>query len=96
MLITPGGAAGFLDPGGERARRTAVAQDGNGRILFILATSGSLTLNDFTRYLAESDLELQVALNLDGGSSSGLLLAEPAEGIVAYSPLPTVITVSPR
>jgi hypothetical protein len=62
----------------------------------VVTAFGAFTLNQLSRYLVESDLELEVALNLDGGASSGLLLAEPAEGIPAFSLLPAVITIYPK
>ena len=61
-----------------------------------MATIRSFTLHSLSAYLVQSDLDLDVALNLDGGPSSGMLLAEPFEVIPAYSPLPIVITVSER
>ena len=79
------------------ARRTAIGQDGNGRILFIFAPWGSLTLHELSVFLATSDLDLQIAFNLDGGPSTGMLLAgETAVEIPAFTLLPAVITVSPR
>jgi hypothetical protein len=47
-------------------------------------------------FLVQSDLELEIALNLDGGPSSGLLLADPPQGEPALLPLPVVILVFPR
>jgi uncharacterized protein YigE (DUF2233 family) len=73
-----------------------MAQDRNGRILFILASWGSFTLHEFSNYLVASDLELDIALNLDGGTSTGLLLADPPEQISAFINLPTVIAVRAR
>jgi uncharacterized protein YigE (DUF2233 family) len=96
LLVKPGGEMGFLEEDGIRGRRTVVALDGNGRLLFIMAASGSFTLHELSRYLVESDLELDVALNLDGGTSTGLRLADPAEEIPAFVPLPAVIAVYPR
>jgi uncharacterized protein YigE (DUF2233 family) len=96
MLVTPGGQIGYPDEDGQRARRTVIAQDVEGRILFVLAVSGSFTLHQMSRYLAESDLAVDSALNLDGGTSTGLLLSEPDEGIVAFTLLPVVIIVYPR
>jgi pyruvate/2-oxoacid:ferredoxin oxidoreductase alpha subunit len=46
-----------------------------------------------SRFLVESDLNIDRALNLDGGASTGLLLSEPAEGIAAFALLPVVIVV---
>lgn len=96
MLVTPGGQMGFADEDGLPARRTAIARDTEGRILFLLAYTGSLTLQEFSRYLVESDLDLDVALNLDGGASTGLLLADPVEGVAPFTLLPAVITVYPK
>jgi uncharacterized protein YigE (DUF2233 family) len=93
LLIRPGGTIGFPDEDGRLSRRTVVAQDRDGRLLFLLAPWGGLTLHQLSAYLAASDLDLEIALNLDGGASSGLLLAEPAEGMPAFVPLPAVITV---
>lgn len=93
MLVTPGGQMGFADEDGLPARRTAIAQDTKGRILFLLANTGTFTLHEFSRYLVESDFELDVALNLDGGASTGLLLADPVEGVAPFTLLPSVLTV---
>ncbi|MCZ7671444.1 MAG: phosphodiester glycosidase family protein [Chloroflexi bacterium] len=46
-----------------------------------------------SRWLVDSDLDLHIALNLDGGPSTGLLLADSNLSIPAFSPLPAVITV---
>jgi uncharacterized protein YigE (DUF2233 family) len=100
LLIRPGGEVGFPEEDGRQARRTVVAQDTAGRILFLLANRGSFTLHGLSLYLAASDLELDVALNLDGGPSSGLLLVGEGEEAALYLPafalLPAVIAVYPR
>ncbi|MBK8985224.1 MAG: phosphodiester glycosidase family protein [Chloroflexi bacterium] len=97
MLVRPGGVLGFPEEDGVAARRTAVGQDEDGRILFIFAPWGSLTLHQFSTFLAESDLGLDAAFNLDGGPSTGMLLVgETAVEIPAFAPLPAVITVLPR
>ncbi|MGH2536243.1 MAG: phosphodiester glycosidase family protein [Candidatus Promineifilaceae bacterium] len=80
----------------QQARRTVVGQDAQGHILILVAGSGTFTLARLSQFLAASDLGLTAALNLDGGPSSGILLAEPAEGVPAFSPLPAVITVFPK
>ena len=95
LLIKPGGVLGFSaeSEDGKQARRTALAQDTDGRILLLVTSRGYFTLHTLSRYLTESDLTLDIALNLDGGTSSGLLLADPAEAIPALLPLPIVIVV---
>jgi uncharacterized protein YigE (DUF2233 family) len=98
ILVQPGGALGFgaERENGARARRTVIAQDRQGRILFIITPQGHFTLHQLSAYLTESDLDLDVALNLDGGGSTGLLVAEPREVIPARVLLPFVILVYPR
>jgi uncharacterized protein YigE (DUF2233 family) len=95
VLIQPGGRIGFPveSEDGIRARRTVVGQDRGGRILFLIASQGSFTLRKLAVYLYESDLDLDVAMNLDGGPSSGMLVADPWEIIPADYVLPIVITI---
>lgn len=95
MLIRPGGIWGYTEKDVTPARRTAVGQDWQGRIVFVVASTGTLTLYELARYLAESDLELERVLNLDGGASSGIYVAQPAETIPSFVWLPTVIAVYP-
>lgn len=96
MLVKPGGQVGYPEEDGLPSRRTVVGQDQNGRILFILAPWGSFTLHKLSLFLANADLELETALNLDGGTSTGLLLADPPEQVPAFAALPTVILVNGR
>jgi len=98
LLLAPGGRPAFPEEDGQQARRAVVAQDGAGRLLFLVASRGHFTLHQLSRYLAASDLDLDVALNLDGGPSSGLYLAPTSDGdrplhVPAFAPLPAVITV---
>ena len=98
LLLAPGGRPAVPEEDGQQARRTVVATDTAGRVLFLVAARGHFTLHQLSRYLATSDLELNVALNLDGGPSSGLLLAPPEPGdpplhVSTFAPLPAVITV---
>jgi hypothetical protein len=98
MLVKPGGQLGF---GAERenhvqARRTVVSQDQDGRILLIVAPKGYFTLHQLSVYLTESDLNLDIAVNLDGGGSTGILVAKPEELISPTRPIPFVILVYPR
>lgn len=97
ILVRPDGQPGFPEEDGRPARRTAIGEDENGRLLFIFAPWGSLTLHQFSRLLAESDLGLRLAFNLDGGPSTGMILAgETPLEIPAFSALPVVITTHPR
>jgi hypothetical protein len=98
ILVRPGGQLGY---GPEKeshanARRTVIAQDKNGRILLMVAPQGYFTLHQLSRYLTESDLNLDIAINLDGGGSTGILVANPEELISPTRPIPFVILVYPR
>ncbi|MDT8304563.1 MAG: phosphodiester glycosidase family protein [Anaerolineae bacterium] len=100
LLLKPGGVVGFPEEDGQQARRTVVAQDRDGRVLFLVANRGAFTLHTLSLYLAHSDLALDVALNLDGGPSSGMMLMgageQPVLHLPAFALLPAVITVQPR
>jgi exopolysaccharide biosynthesis protein len=98
LLVKPGGELGFPAEFEDnlQARRTAIAQDREGRILFLLAPRGHFTLHQLSLFLTGSDLNLNIAINLDGGPSSGIMLAEPREVILSQSLLPIVILVYSR
>ncbi len=98
VLVKPGGVMGFPADAdeGTPARRTVVAQDFGGRVLFIVAPRGYLSLHQMAVFLADSDLEIDVALNLDGGYSTGLWLHAGGQSVAIDSlvPVPSVISVA--
>ena len=100
VVVKPGGVMGFPADAddGHPARRTVVAQDQEGHILVIVAPRGYLSLHELARFLAESDLALDVALNLDGGFSTGLWLKVNGTSVEIDSlvPVPSVISVERR
>jgi hypothetical protein len=98
ILVQPGGELGFPADRENyaRARRTVIAQDRDGRILLMVAPEGYFTLHQLSLYLTESHLNLDIALNLDGGGSTGILVAEPREIISPRTLLPFVILVYAR
>jgi hypothetical protein len=79
LLVRPGGENGFSSDleDHQQARRTVIGQDKDARILFVLAPVGHFTLHQLSAYLIASDLAIDIALDLDGGPSSGLLLSSP-------------------
>ncbi len=95
LLVKPGGVMGYPDEDGAAARRTVVGQDTNGRFLLILAVNGRFTLHQLSQWLVESDLGLDIALNLDGGTSTGLRFAD-GSGVEAFALLPVVILVEEK
>ena len=98
ILVKPGGQLGFSadDESHAAARRTVIGQDRDGRILFIVAPRGYFTLHRLSVYLTNSDLNLDIAVNLDGGGSTGVLVANPYEIIPSKVLLPFVILVHAR
>lgn len=96
MLVKPGGVEGYPEDDGRPNRRTVIGMDGNGRIVIIVTPWGYFTLYSLSQYLLQSDLDLDIALNLDGGTSSGLFLANPNEQISGYVPIPAIISIYPR
>ncbi len=97
VLVKPGGVMGFPADAddGRPARRTVVAQDDSGRILLLIAPRGFFSLHTLATWLAESDLNIDTALNLDGGASSGLWMSNVAQ-IDSLTAVPVVIVVLSR
>jgi Exopolysaccharide biosynthesis protein related to N-acetylglucosamine-1-phosphodiester alpha-N-acetylglucosaminidase len=99
LLVKPGGKLGFpiQYEDNVQARRTVIGQDKNGNILLMITPKGYFTLHQLSVYLSTSDLNLDIAVNLDGGPSTGVVLKNDSqESIPAPSPLPVVILVYPR
>lgn len=98
LLVKPGGELGFAEEFEDnvKARRTVIGQDRDGNLLFIVAPRGHFTLHQLSLYLTESDFNLNIALNLDGGPSTGILIADPHEIISSQVLLPFVILVYAR
>ena len=98
LLVKPGGDLGFPVQFEDnlQARRTVIAQDKESRILFIVTPRGHFTLHQLSVYLTGSDLNLDIAINLDGGPSTGILVADPREVIPSQTLLPIVILIHSR
>ena len=100
MLIEAGGV---LAPRGDGfdvpARRTIIAQDGAGRILLIVTPLSEVSFSAAQDWLLSADLDVRIALALDGGRSTGLALDHvegPDDLYPAFDRLPSVIAVFPR
>jgi hypothetical protein len=96
MLVRSGRLAPGLNDS-DAAARTAAAVDSQGRILFIADVTSS-TLAEFARFLAASDMQIAQAVNLDGGSSTGLryraTLNDPAAGYDSFF-VPCAVLIKP-
>ncbi|HNP73761.1 MAG TPA: phosphodiester glycosidase family protein [Kouleothrix sp.] len=98
MLVFPGGTPAEIEDNGERSRRSVLAIDRDGRLLLIVGPGSGFTLPGLAQWLAQSDLAIDRALNLDGGSSTGLYLraGELSESIDSFGPLPIVLLIEAR
>lgn len=99
MLLYPGGFPAEFDLASDSSRRTAVAQDGAGRLLFVVIDYGAVTLYDLRDWLDDTrELDVFVAFNLDGGGSTGMAVevGDHALLIDSWSDIPSVIAVYPK
>jgi hypothetical protein len=97
LLLRPGNIATYSYEDGDRARRSVIATDQAGRVLLIALPQPTLTLAELSTWLANTDLALDVAVNLDGGSSTGLIVNgdQERERISPFIALPIVLLVLP-
>ena len=82
----------------SQTRRSVVAMDKQGRLLFIASPNPIFSLYELADQLASSDLSIEVALNLDGGSSTSLYVhgGSSQVAIDSLAKLPLVIIVKAR
>lgn len=95
MLIFPGGKRAQFSANAASSRRSAVAMDKQGHLLFISSPDTAFSLDEFADLLVSSDLSLNIALNLDGGASTGLYVNAGTQHVAidSYVPLPIVVIV---
>jgi uncharacterized protein YigE (DUF2233 family) len=95
MLVTPGKKRANFNANEATSRRSIVARDTSGNILFIASPNQAFTLDDVTDHLMQSDLSIDSALNLDGGTSTALYARGTTDQQVSidqsYGKLPIVI-----
>ena len=99
ILLMPGGVPAYSEETGYSAERTIVALDEEGRVYFIVIRQVIFTLYGLSNMLAElTELDLSIALNLDGGKSSGMEVYAGPEHTHwnAVSVLPIVIAATAR
>jgi uncharacterized protein YigE (DUF2233 family) len=94
MLILNGQATQF-SANAASSRRSIVAMDKQGRLLFIASPNPAFSLGELEDLLAKSDLSINRALNLDGGASTGLYVNSGSQHVAidSFSRLPLVIVV---
>lgn len=93
MLIGAGGKRVQFQANAVSARRSIVAMDRQGRLLFIVSPGESFSLDELADLLLKSDLSINVALNLDGGASTGLYMNTASQHVAvdSFAQLPIVI-----
>jgi len=98
-LLEEGGIPASFNFQPEASRRTAVAQDREGNILFIVNDFGAVSLYALRDWLATTpDLNLNVAFNLDGGGSTGLAIrvGDRVQVIDSWWPVATAVAAYPK
>jgi hypothetical protein len=95
LLVGEGGINTLIRDDGRRAPRSVVGIDRQGRVVFLVSPRSTFSLADLAAWLARSDLDLASALNLDGGTSSGMMVrtADGLWGSDSWVPVPAVIVV---
>ena len=93
MLVYNGTQA--FDRFGGASRRTAIGQDSQGRIYIMVTPIFGPSLSDFSRFLAESDLGLVNAFNLDGGRSTMIDVADADMTVRSLDRVPAVLAIYP-
>ncbi len=96
LLVEEGEQAYFGPARQQRARRTAIAEDAAGKILIISAPLLGPTLGDLSAFLAESDLEIETAFNLDGGGSTLMAVREIEYFQPSFDAVPVILAVYKR
>lgn len=94
MLMIAGQRTQFQADASSR-RWSVIAMDKQGRLLLIVSPSMAFSLDELADQLASSDLSLQTAMNLDGGSSTGLYVNSGNQKVAidALTFLPIVIII---
>lgn len=97
LLLLPGRQPTYPTETGERARRTVIGLDDHGRVMVLVSDLPIFSLHELSGWLAQSDLNIDSALNLDGGRSTGIAVSLPGGStlIPSYVPVPIVIGIYP-
>jgi len=79
-------------------RRTALATGADGATYAIVTQSGSVSLREFAGWLATQPEKFSIAVNLDGGSSTGLSFSSATSSfdVPSIAPVPNVVAAYPR
>ncbi len=94
-MLMSGGKRTQFSADASQTRRSVVAMDKQGRLLFIASPGQVFSLDQLADQLVSSDLSIETALNLDGGSSTGLYVNGGSSHVAidSLAKLPLVIIV---
>jgi uncharacterized protein YigE (DUF2233 family) len=97
-MLMVGGKRTQFNADASQTRRSVVAMDKQGRLLFIVSPNPIFSLDQLADQLVSSDLSIETALNLDGGSSTGLYVKAGSSQVTidSFAKLPLVIIVKAR
>ena len=97
-VLMSGGKRTQFSADASQTRRSVVAMDKQGRLLFIASPGQVFSLDQLADQLVSSDLSIETALNLDGGSSTGLYVNGGSSHVAidSLAKLPLVIIVKAR
>ncbi len=97
-MLVLGGKRTQFSANASQTRRSVVAMDRQGHLLFIASPGQVFSLDQLADQLAASDLSINVALNLDGGASTGLYANAGSSHVTIDSlvKLPLVIIIKAK
>ena len=97
-MLMLGGKRTQFSADASQTRRSVVAMDKQGQLLFIVSPDPVFSLDELADQLASSDLSIEVALNLDGGSSTGLYVNGGSSHVAidSLAKLPLIIIIKAR
>jgi uncharacterized protein YigE (DUF2233 family) len=97
-MLVSGGKVTKFNANAASSRRSVVAMDKQGRLLFIASPGTAFSLGELEDLLVSSDLSIDRALNLDGGASTGLYVnaGKQQVAIDSFTNLPIVIIVKAK
>ncbi len=96
MLVQNGRVVQGIRDNGERNRRSFVAIDRRGWVLLGVSQTAAWSLTDLATFLARTtQLEIDDALNLDGGASSGMWVRSTIDPALtnSFDVVPSVIVI---
>ena len=96
-MLVYNGAAAYQNARDTRpSRRTIIGQDSAGRITLLVTPGFDPGLYELSQQLPQTDLELTHALNLDGGGSTMMYIAQDHYRLRSFDPVPAVLAIYPK